>query len=483
MRDISVTVSRHDKYQVELKFICPMQEEKKDGSYHFELFFFLPRNLAVSSENYDSRDFYNDFSEYIRFQTPQVSLEELASGEHNAFLRLKNSDPDNIDEYGKSLKMFCSIVKSALRDSSAVISGMDEVSQLLATRKFLADGQSLLRNFRQLSPEGKKYPESSELFDLADEFISLTVHRYIFRLWRTSGAAADPRMHAEIAAVTGQEMEYRAKKNFLSLPQMDSNNSQLVYRESALKKAMAGVLFLNVETRKAGVLLENILMGAGAAVAMIFVTAISFIWAGLLFDQFSLSFFVIWVIAYIFKDRIKAGMQNYFLRHRSRYSYDFQQKIRDGLGNDVGMCREGFLYCSEAELDKKIVKLRDRRTLSRLENASLKDNVMVFRKRIELSGRGCSDIHREFDVNGVVDILRISTRHWTYKMDNPHRMVYISDGQKISAVKANRDYHVNLIIRYGRKGGEDKFQRFRLILCRDGIRKLEKVTVPGFDQP
>ena len=164
MRDISVTVSRHDKYQVELKFICPMQEEKKDGSYHFELFFFLPRNLAVSSENYDSRDFYNDFSEYIRFQTPQVSLEELASGEHNAFLRLKNSDPDNIDEYGKSLKMFCSIVKSALRDSSAVISGMDEVSQLLATRKFLADGQSLLRNFRQLSPEGKKYPESSELF-------------------------------------------------------------------------------------------------------------------------------------------------------------------------------------------------------------------------------------------------------------------------------------------------------------------------------
>ena len=78
MRDISVQVSKHDKYQLELKFICPMREEKTGGNYSIELYFFLPRNLAVSAENYDSRDFYNDMSEYIRFQTPEVSLAELA---------------------------------------------------------------------------------------------------------------------------------------------------------------------------------------------------------------------------------------------------------------------------------------------------------------------------------------------------------------------------------------------------------------------
>jgi hypothetical protein len=145
------------------------------------------------------------------------------------------------------------------------------------------------------------------------------------------------------------------------------------------------------------------------------------------------------------------------------------------------MCREGFHYCSETDLDEKIIRLRDRRALSRLENASLKDNVMVFRKRIDLYGNRCADIHRDFHVNAIVDILRISTRHWTYKMDNPHLIIHISDGENIESLKANRDYHVNMIVRYGgRAAGRDKFQRYRLILCRDGIRKLEKVTVPGF---
>jgi hypothetical protein len=181
------------------------------------------------------------------------------------------------------------------------------------------------------------------------------------------------------------------------------------------------------------------------------------------------------VIAYIFKDRIKAGMQGYFLRNRSRYSYDFKQDIRDGLGNSIGICRQGFHYCSESDLDEELVKLRDRRALSRVENASQKDNIMVFRKHIELSGRDCQDVYRDCQVNGVVDILQMSTRHWTYKMDNPFRTIFVSDGEKISSLKANRDYHVNMILRYGGKKGY-KLERYRLILCRDGIRKLVRIN-------
>ncbi len=481
MRDISVKVSRHDKYQLELKFICPMQEKKDESSYHFELFFFIPRNLAVSAENYNSRDFYNDFNEYIRFQTPQVSLPELAAGNNDILKLLISTSPADKEQYSKVLKMFCSIAKSAMRDAAAGIRSLNSTSRTPATLDFLTHIDSMLKNFRRERPDETRFPESCELFDLVDEFLSLASNRYIYRLWRfIAKSHAAPELYDTIAMMTGNELKYRAERGFLSLPRRNSDNSELVYRESALKKAMADILFLNVETRKAGVIIENMLMGFAAAVAMIFVTAISFIWAGLLLEPFSISFFIVWVVAYIFKDRIKAVMQGYFLKHRSRYSYDFRQKIRNALGDEIGMCSEGFHYCSESDLDPQIIRLRDRRTLGRLENASQKDNVMVFRKRIELSGVRNKDIYEKFNVNGMVDILRISTRHWTYKMDNPYRVIFISDGKEINPIRANRDYHVNMILRYGNKNGRDKFERFRLILCRDGIRKLEKVNVPGF---
>ena len=475
MRDISVQVSRHDKYQLELKFICPMREEKTGGNYSIELYFFLPRNLAVSAENYDSRDFYNDMSEYIRFQTPEVSLAELASGGSEILRRLKSSDPGDVDEYTKSLKMFCSIAKSAMRDTAANVLKLDKDQQLAAAENFMDEIRMLLTNFRKERPDEKSFAKSCEMFDLVDEFLSLCSNRYIYRMWNNSAFAKDPQFSRQVAAVTANELTYRSGRGFLSVPRPEADNSEVVYREGALKKSMADILFLKVDTRKDGVVVENLLMGLGAAVAMIFVTAISFLWASFLLEELSISFFVVWVIAYIFKDRIKAGMQGYFLRNRSRYSYDFKQDIRDGLGNSIGICRQGFHYCSESDLDEELVKLRDRRALSRVENASQKDNIMVFRKHIELSGRDCQDVYRDFQVNGVVDILRMSTRHWTYKMDNPFRTIFISDGEKISSLKANRDYHVNMILRYGGKKGY-KLERYRLILCRDGIRKLVRIN-------
>ena len=79
MKNISVQVSQHDKFQIELKFICPIKSGKKIGDYHIELYFFMPRNLEVNGHSFGTELFYNDFYEHIRFQTPQVDLAALVS--------------------------------------------------------------------------------------------------------------------------------------------------------------------------------------------------------------------------------------------------------------------------------------------------------------------------------------------------------------------------------------------------------------------
>lgn len=478
MKNISVQVSQHDKYQIELKFICPIKSGKKIGDYHIELYFFIPRNLEISNSNFGTEQFYSDFYEHIRFQTPHVDLETLISGDSTPLTRLRNADSNDSREYGKLLKMFCSISRSAMRDGEKNVETQPPAERENAGINYLHNTEKLLVMYRQCRPESGT-AENLELFDLVDEYLSIAANSYRYKLWEFFNIYGKDNMTALAAGITGRELAYRKSRQYPSMPYENADNSELLYRESTLKKAMAGILFLNVETRKAGVFLENILLAFSAAVAMAFATAVSFIWKGLFLEEFSLSFFVVWVIAYMFKDRIKSSLQVYCMSHRNRYSYDFKQKIRDGFGTEIGVCMEGFSYCNASELSEKITRTRNRHTLSKLENGSFEENVMSFRKKIEIYGNPCRDIFQEFDVDGIVDIMRLNVRHWTYKMDNPSRIIYTSDGKKVEKLKAKRDYHVNVVVRYGERDGEDHFERYRLVLCRNGIRHLERFDENG----
>ena len=475
MKNVSIKLSRHDQYQLEAKIIYPIVPGQKTCDYNVEMFFFLPRNLAVNATSYGSREFYNDFSEYIRFQTPSMRLADLIKPGNSVMRKLSRAVaklPAGIHEFERCLKMFCSIARSSLRDDADKIkkAAPDTRSNLL--RGYLNNIEKLLSLFRAY----RKSAGNTEIYLLVDEYLSIMAGNYLYELWaffsRDGFRNCDEDCRQQIIRITQDETRYRKECQYPSVPDEKSDNSELLYRESVLKKAMASILFLNVDTRKDGVWIENLFMGLAAAVAMIFVTAVAFIWQGFYLEQFSLSFFVVWVIAYMFKDRIKFILQNYCMSKRSRYSYDYRQKVFDGLGNKVGIFREGFRYCDAKDIDEKITAVRNPTMLSHLENGSLQENVLVYRKKIELSGDACKDIFQEFQVEGVVNIYRLNLRHWLNKMDNPHRIIHHSDGNAIHPLKARRDYHVNMIVKVSKKGHQDKFVHCRLILCRSGIRKI-----------
>ena len=476
MNNVSVKLSRHDQFQLEAKIIYPLVPGQKVCDYSVDMFFFLPRNLAVNALTFGSREFYNDFSEYIRFKTPSMALTDLISPDNSVLKRLARAAerlPDKETDFENCLKMFCSIARSSLRDDGTRIkeAPSGQRGELLAG--YLTDIQKLLDVFRTF----RRQAEKTELYLLVDEYLSVISCNFLYDLWRffktKDFAGCSEELRREIIRFTKEETDYRRACGYPSVPDERGNNAELLYRESTLKKAMASILFLTVETRKDGIWIENLFMGLAAAVAMIFVTAVAFLWQGFYLEEFSLSFFIVWVVAYMFKDRIKYILQNYCLSKRSRYSYDYRQQVFDGLGNKVGVFHEGFRYCDAKDLDSRIVSVRNRTTLSRLENGTLEENVLVYRKKIELSGDACKDIFQEFNIDGVVNIYRLNIRHWLNKMDNPVRKILHSDGHEIKELKARRDYHVNLVMRVSKKGVFGKCIRCRMVLCRSGIRRLE----------
>ena len=58
---ISAEITQHDKFQIEIKTVCPIRKHQRVNDYYVDAFFFLPRNLAINSHTYTGREFYNDF--------------------------------------------------------------------------------------------------------------------------------------------------------------------------------------------------------------------------------------------------------------------------------------------------------------------------------------------------------------------------------------------------------------------------------------
>ena len=72
--------------------------------------------------------------------------------------------------------------------------------------------------------------------------------------------------------------------------------------------------------------------------------------------------------------------------------------------------------------------------------------------------------------------MRLNIRRFLGKMDNPAKELFLpdDDGETIRRITGKRLYHVNIVVRYGMVGREDRYTRYRIILGRNGIRQIVK---------
>src|SRR5262245_39364294 len=75
----SFDLSAHDQQQIELKQTLPLSNIGQSQPWFLDLYFFIPRNIGVSSINYPRDDFYADLNHFMRLDLPGMSLRELAN--------------------------------------------------------------------------------------------------------------------------------------------------------------------------------------------------------------------------------------------------------------------------------------------------------------------------------------------------------------------------------------------------------------------
>ena len=484
---ISEKLKIHDNFQFEVKQSYSLSGKgRKDDTYFVQTFFFIPNNLNINRETYSKEDFYKDMRAFVRLRTPFFTLRDL-SADHNAIDRIRHSldelhrkpSRETASAYSYHVKLFCLIYKKALSiQIKTIVKSRSEEETVRLIEEFLSCSTAVLDAFREIKKSELHGLDVDErtTFLFADEYMSLRTETHTCRMMDILAKSAPDilgRFRERCVALIHRESSYRASCGYPSIPSHEGDNESFVFRQASLKKFLSNILYLETRVEKGDKYAEQIIYSLAAGIAMVFATMVAFIgqtWYG----GISLPFFFALVVSYMFKDRLKDLLRSYLYQGLHRRLYDRKRTIYHSFHEKIGLCRESFNMIDERQVPKRIIALRGRDRLTDIDNSMVSENVILYRKYVRLYRKRSTDIMRRYATNDIIDIMRFNIQHFTRSMDNPEKRIFIPTEDGFRKAYGMRVYHIN-IITYFLVDGVEHIRRFRLVLNRNGIRRIEEV--------
>ena len=450
---------------------------------------FMPNSLGINSQAYSKDDFYSDLQVYIRFKTPTMLLQNIVEAENSSLSKLKNSclkitktvpSRSQIKRHIRHIKMFCCIFKSAIRDHVKYTAEQKigtDVEELV--NKYIESVKNVLSGYRNLRPILNVPIIPQKVFSrysFGDEYISLLTESYTFSLIEEIKEKNIPdkeKIIESLLQLIKEEIEWRKEHEYKSIASKNSNNEVFLFRNSVLKKYMSNVLFLNTRLGHEAGITEQLIYGLTAGIAMFFATTVAF-YSQYVFGKLTFPLFIALIISYIFKDRIK-DLLRIFLKNKLRDFFpDFNRKIYAD-SNNIGLCKEFLDFANESEMDQEILDIRGQDHITEIENGWMEEKVICYTKQVKLFMNNVEEAYCSYKMDGINDIMRFNVMKFQSKMDDPKKSFFVLNENSYDKIKADRVYHLNLILRYKRED-EILYKRFRIILTKNKIKEIEQVA-------
>jgi hypothetical protein len=485
----------HDRHQLELKIEYRPKRGERQSMYVVETFIFVPPSLNISPDTVPREWLYADVHNYVRLKTPELSWSELDALPTSPMVRLVE-EIAHVARGGDARRMIyeakltACVFRANLRDLAASIEreasrlrggGPDDVARIAELAREQLDGiESLARRYRALVEGAAALPETTlAALRMADEYISVSIEQSLrkaivslarARLEPPAFAAASELKKRLLGLILAEE-RYRKGRGYPTILDPHGDNEPYVYRAGLLKKFCSSALFLEIRRGQARKTWQELAFAIAAGIAMAFATVIAF-WAQARYSAIGMQLFLILVVAYMFKDRIKDGTRQIFSKWLERGFFDRKIVIDDPAGGTLGLCREKMVYArkEDAPADVTALRARDLDLAERLATMELDETVIHYKKEVKLSSQ------RLQDHSGVTDIVRFHIARLLHDMDEPDREIeYIDEAtQALGPVRAAKTYRVDVVFRLTRGQGARQTSLMRLVLDRNGIRRIER---------
>ncbi len=475
----------HDKRQFELKLHYDFSTNRSNGEYFLEIYFFVPNVLGINKHSFHKKNFYDSIKSYVRLATPEFTLPELLEKEDSPFNSLlskvdkveKHFHREHFDEFEQYAKMFCVTFTASVRDTFVGFRKTEKDKLIDEINEFISNSKKIILRYRELQEKLKSKKEHSEILSFGDEYLSLVIEKYLFKIlvaYFDNSEDAKSETKSKIIAFINTEIERRKEKNYRSIVKLDSSNEEMLFRFNTLKKYFSSILSLEKDVEREGTILEQILFSLAAGMAMLFATAVAF-WGQTTFGNLTMSFFIVLVVSYMFKDRIKEILRELMKKSVFKYLFDYKYILYIDQKLKIGVIRESFDFVKWKKLPKHVIRIRELFRTKEFDNKFQKEKIILYRKKISLKTSFLNRKKTE-ELKTISDIFRFDISRFLSKMDDPRKELFVLTGNSYQKVYGKRVYHVNLVLRILRDNKE-KLERFRLILTKKGIERIEPLVI------
>lgn len=489
---------KHGRNSVELKFryLIDKSSKRRRDYFHIKFYFFFPYAFNIGPSTYDRTDFFADQKLYLRFNTPVFLTDELLQAKNSPLLRLESmldrssedggkGAPFNYSDFVYESKLLGSVYKSLHRELYYWLRKRlrrDEEKRILEEAPGIFEqANEIARRCHQLTA---RVLESGELFSpevsnhllMIDEYLSLVLERYYLWAFQLLGSKRLYRNFiAELERRIKIEMEYRAERGYPTVTYPNISEARLeeyVYRSKILKRYVSEVLFFRVRKLDQGKGIEHLLYAVAAGVAMVLATSLAFFGQSA-FGNLSISLFVVLVVGYMLKDRVKELFRDIFSKFIGKYFYDRRVKVSDPRrGRRLAVVKDKVYFSDSESIPEEILQARNRGSFERSLAKTANESILVYEKMVRLHSGTLKHIHNR--IRGLADISIISVRQFLRYLSVQKREIPLFEDGKIVELKSvQRLYHMNVVVSY--QGADISFRdKIRLVVDGKGIRRIEK---------
>ncbi len=445
----------HDKKQFELKLEY-LIEGKKTTSHNLDVFYVFPNNLDINVRTFRSEQFYESLQNYIRIKIPEYSLAELANSNAAIYDDFNSLDGTlkkaEVKKLMQALKLFACILYSAVRDHYRSRSFTSEH----VVSDFLHYMQAAMLNFRR-SREGLKKCNSKKVlkvYKLVDEHNSIALEHYYFALLenlKTEEKELFKQFKTPVLDLIRSEQLYREEMFSDAVTGTKEQNEAFLETKNSLKKYVQSVLFLNKEDTRQSRRLEQLAFSIAAGIAMIFATGMIVI-LELSTAHISYTTFSLFVLSYMFKDRLKDWIKSYFQKKIQGRFFDFITTITTEEDKVVANIKRNFKFIGKNELPQYLSYVKPLAWMPKLELSWGMHTIIHYQNKIQILNKELRNTYSSHKVGGIVEIFRFNIEPFTKKIDDSNEEIFVLDKDGYKGMKTMRTYHFYLIVKESGEG-------------------------------
>lgn len=485
---IKETLKAHGDRQLEIKRRVSFDHPQAELQYHVETWFFFPTTLQVNRWSFPPQQFPQFLKNYIRLRPPSATLADLLTSgsalgdiekQLDALIATPSTEQHLSELYEKALKLFCMIYRRAIRLATKDVMRPNRTPEEKLERA--AHYQSLIETIlaRYRSLEAKDTLVSSRLrspaFQYCGEYIAIITTHYCFKLMGTLPAGEGKE---RFRAFWRGEMTYRDVHYHASIAISGQDNELALYRWSVLKKYVNAPLFLELRRKTGQTIAFHVITSIAAALAMIFATAVAFLWQ-MRYGAVSFPLFVAMVIGYIFKDKMKELSREKMFSVFRRWLPDRRLVIYKDIDLPIGKSEEAFQFIDERKLPDEVRAIRNKSHLVDILNSFRSEDILYYSKTVNLENIDSMFFTKK---RSIVDITRLDISPFFRHVDDTGEELPTLDAEDIT--REDKAYHINIIRRITTNDQDSpvSLERMRVVITHNGIKRIEEVLSGTLDQ-